>query len=213
VSKQEFIKMSPIDQPFVKAICQRFSLLGPMSAKTMFGGIGIYQTEVMFALVSEEKLYLRGGEALEVLYQQQGSANFIYTKRGRPVILRYYSIDNTLWDNETLLLTYAQQALAGAREDRKRKAWARHQRLKDLPNLGLSSERLLRRVGIESIEELRQVGAVRAYLRIKARSRELSLNYLWALAGALAGCHAANLPKETRHHLLASLQDAQEERA
>ncbi|WP_253306227.1 TfoX/Sxy family DNA transformation protein [unidentified bacterial endosymbiont] len=205
--------MSPIDQPLVKTICQRFCSLGPISAKTMFGGIGLYQAGVMFALVSEEKLYLRSGEALEALYRQHSTEHFIYTKRGRPVILRYYSIDNTLWDNQVLLLTYAQQALAGARQDKQRQAAARHQRLKDLPNLGLSSERLLHRVGIESIEQLRDVGAVRAYLRIKARSRELSLNYLWALAGALAGCHAANLPKETRHHLLVSLQDLQEERA
>jgi DNA transformation protein len=205
--------MSLIDQPLVKTICQRFRSLGPISAKTMFGGVGLYQAESMFALVSENKLYLRGCEALEALHRQHGSEHFIYTKRGRPVVLQYYSIDSALWHNDTLLMTYAQQALAGARQDRQRKALARCQRLKDMPNLGLSSERLLHRVGIESVDQLRHLGAVRAYLQVKARSRDLSLNYLWALAGALAGCHAANLPKEIRHNLLISLQNLQEERA
>lgn len=69
--------MSPIDQPLVKAVCQRFCPLGAISAKTMFGGVGLYQAGIMFALIAEEKLYLRGYKALEALNLEA----FIYTKR------------------------------------------------------------------------------------------------------------------------------------
>ncbi|MEW9906193.1 MAG: TfoX/Sxy family DNA transformation protein [Candidatus Symbiodolus clandestinus] len=201
--------MSPIDQPLVKAVCQRFCPLGAISAKTMFGGVGLYQAGIMFALIAEEKLYLRGYKALEALNLEA----FIYTKRGQPIVLRYYhiKIDKDFWSQE-IFLNYAQQALECARQAKQCKTETRRQRLKDLPNLGLSSERLLRRVGINSIEALQHLGAVNAYLRIKAFTcrRNLSLNYLWSLAGALTGCHAANLPKGLRQSLLTSLHSQQQ---
>lgn len=45
---------------------------------------------------------------------------------------------------------------------------------------------MLAEAGIRSIEELREIGAVRAYVRVKAlRPKTASLNLLWALAAGL----------------------------
>lgn len=45
---------------------------------------------------------------------------------------------------------------------------------------------MLAEVGIRTVDELEQLGPVKAYLRVKAlRPRSASLNLLWALAAGL----------------------------
>ncbi len=46
---------------------------------------------------------------------------------------------------------------------------------------------MLAEAGVRSIDELEELGAVRAYIRVKAlRPKAASLNLLWALAAGLA---------------------------
>jgi DNA transformation protein len=70
-----------------------------------------------------------------------------------------------------------------------------------LKNLGPVSVRQLKEVGIITEADLRQLGAVAAYRRLKhAFPRQVSLVMLYALAGALHDCHWNALPpgmKET----------------
>ncbi len=55
-----------------------------------------------------------------------------------------------------------------------------------LRNVGPKSATLLRAAGIDSLEKLREIGAVAAYRRVKfVEPRAVSLNMLWALQGAL----------------------------
>jgi len=58
-------------------------------------------------------------------------------------------------------------------------------RICDLRNLGPQAERMLAGVGIRSVEDLRRVGALEAYLAVRRSAQTRSLNLLWALVGAL----------------------------
>jgi len=58
-------------------------------------------------------------------------------------------------------------------------------RIRDLRNLGPRSEAMLKEIGIESVEALRRVGAVRAFVVMKRRGVTQSLNAFWAMVGAL----------------------------
>ncbi|MBM4238716.1 MAG: TfoX/Sxy family protein [Gammaproteobacteria bacterium] len=58
-------------------------------------------------------------------------------------------------------------------------------RICDLRNLGPQAERMLAGVGIRSVEDLRRVGALEAYLAVRRSGQTRSLNLLWALVGAL----------------------------
>jgi len=57
--------------------------------------------------------------------------------------------------------------------------------IETLPNLGPKSNAMLRRAGITTIKQLRELGAVRAYVLVKRTGANASLNLLWALEGAL----------------------------
>lgn len=80
----------------------------------------------------------------------------------------------------------------------------------DLPNFGPKSQIMLEQAGIYTIEQLRELGAVRAYVQVK-RTGKVSLNLLWAMEGALSGQHWQEVAKHERLRLLLELEDAENE--
>ena len=78
--------------------------------------------------------------------------------------------------------------------------------LSELPNLGPSSQAMLRRAGITTEAQLRKLGAVRAYCRVLASGAKPSLNLLWALEGALTGRRWQDVARGDRLGLLLQLE-------
>lgn len=75
----------------------------------------------------------------------------------------------------------------------------------NLKNIGPASVRQLREVGIADEAALRKLGAIAAYHRLKhAFPREVSLVMLYALEGALRGCHWNRLPPGVKEKLRAA---------
>jgi DNA transformation protein and related proteins len=77
-----------------------------------------------------------------------------------------------------------------------------HSELLQLKNLGMASVNILRAVGINTYAELKQVGAVEAYRRIKARDINVSKVMLYALEGALLDRHWNELPPALKASLV-----------
>ena len=80
----------------------------------------------------------------------------------------------------------------------------------DMPNFGPKSQQMLTQAGIHTVAQLRELGAVRAYLQVK-RSGKASLNLLWAMEGALTGQHWQVVAKQERLRLLIELEDIENE--
>jgi ribosomal protein S18 acetylase RimI-like enzyme len=81
--------------------------------------------------------------------------------------------------------------------------------LAELPNLGPKSAQVLARAGITSLEQLRQLGAVPAYVKAKRTGAKVSLNLLWALEGAITGLHWQAVARMHRTGLLLALEDCE----
>ena len=77
-----------------------------------------------------------------------------------------------------------------------------HSELLKLKNLGMASVNILHAVGINTLSDLRNVGAVDAYLRIKARDINVSKVMLYALQGALLDIHWNDLPLDMKAQLV-----------
>ncbi|OTA21699.1 DNA transformation protein tfoX [Xenorhabdus beddingii] len=177
------------------------SSLGKLKKKSQFGGIGLLIDGVLFAISSEGELYLRGSSHAEVLFKAKGMENFIYSKRGIPVTLRYYRVNELLWRDQKQLFEYMQLAYQYTMEeiiDRRKMPL----RIKDLPNLGIALERQLWKVGISKVEELRMLGAKATYLKLQQHKKRTNVSLLLALAGAIEGCHVAVLPEQLRDELI-----------
>ena len=80
-------------------------------------------------------------------------------------------------------------------------------RIADLAGLGPKSQEMLRRAGITSVAQLRELGAVRAFVQTKRSGAPATLNLLWALEGALTGLPWQVVAKEHRTSLLLALDD------
>lgn len=79
------------------------------------------------------------------------------------------------------------------------------QSLMHMRNLGLRSCKWLEEVGIHNDGELRQCGAVKAYLKVKEAGLHPSLNLLYALEGAITNRRWTELSEEARNQLLDKL--------
>ena len=71
-----------------------------------------------------------------------------------------------------------------------------------LRNIGPKSSAWLRQVGLRTEDELRAIGALEAFIRVKRAGFKPSLNLLYALEGALMDCHWQDVPSERRSELL-----------
>ncbi|ATZ11234.1 TfoX/Sxy family DNA transformation protein [Erwinia amylovora] len=178
---------------------QRLAGLGEVKSRTQFGGYCLSVEKTVFAVVAEGELYLRACEQVQPYITERRMEALSLNKRGVPVELNYYRVDRALWSDNDLLLAFSQLCLLGARrqqEDRQN-----NRRLKDLPNMGIRMEMLLRQVGISSIEMLVQQGAKRSWLRLHACNKNLGLTVLLALQGAIVGRHYEALPLAVKEEL------------
>jgi DNA transformation protein and related proteins len=71
-----------------------------------------------------------------------------------------------------------------------------------LRNIGPKSAAWLRQVGLRTEEDLRAIGALEAFVKVKRAGFKPSLNLLYALEGALLDCHWQDIPAERRSELL-----------
>ena len=73
--------------------------------------------------------------------------------------------------------------------------------LTKLPNIGPELARLLHEVEVHDSEELRELGAEAAFLRLKARDHSACFHKLTALEGAVQGVKKSQLTPERKAEL------------
>lgn len=73
--------------------------------------------------------------------------------------------------------------------------------LTSLKNIGSEMERKLKKVGINSAEELKQIGSKEAFFRLKVLYPEVCLVHLYILQGAVDNIKYNQLPEEIKKDL------------
>lgn len=74
--------------------------------------------------------------------------------------------------------------------------------IEHLRNLGSKTGKLFRDVGVTTVEDLRKIGPVEAYYRLKTLSpQNVSLNALWAIQAGLLDIDWRQLPTEIKSKL------------
>ncbi|KLV07086.1 DNA transformation protein [Photobacterium aquae] len=195
-----------MDKPVLKDSLRLFQCFGNIKSRSMFGGYGIFSGETMFALVVNNKLHLRANASNETGFKDAGLEPYIYKKRGFPVVTKHYAIPEEWWQQPEKILEHAKQSLEAAQVDKVTKTTTGPERIKDLPNLRLANERMLKKAGIATIEELKNAGSINAFKALQAtHSGSLAIDMLWQLEGAISGRHWTVIPPERRQQLLNDL--------
>lgn len=78
-----------------------------------------------------------------------------------------------------------------------------------ITGIGPRSREMLQAAGITSLEQLRKLGSVKAFVAVKHAGCKPSLNFLWALESVLTGEHWQAVAKKHRLSLLSALEEAE----
>ncbi len=83
-------------------------------------------------------------------------------------------------------------------------------RIRDLRGLGEKSEKMLARVGVHSVADLQAMGAIQAFIKLKQGGCNPSLNFLYALVGALEDRSWLDIAQHEKGALLMAMEGYQE---
>lgn len=104
---------------FVDNLLEVFALFGPVRAKRMFGGYGIYHDDLMFALVVDDVLYLKADEKSVATFSRQGLRSFEYEKGNKTIKMSYYMAPEEIFDDPETARAWAALAFEAALRGRK----------------------------------------------------------------------------------------------
>ena len=76
-----------------------FDAFGPIHARRMFGGWGIYHDGLMFGLYAAGRLYLKTDAHNVAQFEAVGSEPFTYMQREKAVKLSYWSAPEAVLDD------------------------------------------------------------------------------------------------------------------
>jgi len=87
---------------------------GPLTARKMFGGWGVYAGGPMVAIVIDGELLLKTDPATRAVFEQAGCRPFVYRARGREVPMSYWSVPEAALDSAEAMQPWARLALEAA---------------------------------------------------------------------------------------------------
>jgi DNA transformation protein len=99
---------------FIDYVLELFGPFGTVGARRMFGGHGVYLDGLMFALVSEDALYLKADEMNRIEFEQAGCEIFSYARKGRRATLGFFRPPEDAMESPELMLPWARTAYAAA---------------------------------------------------------------------------------------------------
>ena len=111
---------------FVDHLVEQLDAFGPVTARRMFGGHGLFRDGLMFGLVVDDTLYFKADDENRAMFEARGLSRFEYAKQGRRVSVSYYLAPGEAMDDPETLAQWArpafEAALRGKRASRKTRA-------------------------------------------------------------------------------------------
>lgn len=99
---------------YIEYLQEVFELFGPITARKMFGGYGIYHNGLMFALVAEDTLYLKADAKNLGDFEKEGLGPFEYNKSGKLMKMSYYLAPDEVMDDREQAAIWAHRSFEAA---------------------------------------------------------------------------------------------------
>jgi DNA transformation protein and related proteins len=88
--------------------------LGPVTPRSMFGGVGLYCRDLFFGIIARDVLYLKVDDVTRGDYERAGMQPFKpYPKRS--ATMQYYAVPVEILESAADLVTWARKAVGAAR--------------------------------------------------------------------------------------------------
>ncbi|MCB5189405.1 TfoX/Sxy family protein [Methylobacillus arboreus] len=110
-----------MSEEFISYLEELLQDFGPIHARRMFGGYGIYHDGLMFALIADDTLYLKTDEQNRAAFETLGLPAFRYQKQGKEISMSYTQAPADMLEAPTEAAYWARLAYAAALRARKPK--------------------------------------------------------------------------------------------
>ncbi|OIQ26664.1 TfoX/Sxy family DNA transformation protein [uncultured Vibrio sp.] len=193
--------MDMTEQQFMEYV----GAFGDFQKRSMFGGIGLFKKEAMFALLSGDKVFIRGGEQLDSRLNELGCEKYRHVKKQTTATVNYYDITNIFVGQHSALREIVKSSIQLSVDQRQFQKSSASRRLRDLPNMQLTLERMVKKAGIDDVETFMQLGASAVYSKVRnAYGTDVDVKLLWKFAGAVEGIHWKLIQEPRKRQLLES---------
>lgn len=106
--------ISNSENEFVSYVVELMQPMGPVKAKSMFGGHGIFLDELMIALIADGILYLKADKETEKEFDEKGLEKFTYYKKSKEVKMFYYQAPEEVLEDIEEMNAWAKKAYNAA---------------------------------------------------------------------------------------------------
>lgn len=179
------------------------SQFGDTEKRSMFGGTGFFVGGAMFALLKEERLYLRGGNEFTEKLVEKECKKFVHVKKSSTAIVNYYDITDLYEQKNTGLDALVRKSLDNSVAEKEYRDSKLNKRLRDLPNLRLTIERMLKKAEIENVDTFFSLAPEEIFRKVQeAHGYNVDIKLLWMFAGAQTGIHWTLLTEDVKQQLL-----------
>ena len=105
----------PVSDDYLEFVLEQLSVVGPVTARKMFGGAGIYLRKQVFALVANDMLYLKVDDSNRADYEAMDMGPF-KPFEDKPYAMSYYEVPAEVMEDPSELKAWARKALAAAKK-------------------------------------------------------------------------------------------------
>lgn len=176
---------------------------GAYQQRSMFGGIGLFQQEAMYVLLTEEAIFIRGSEDLDDLLISLGCKKYRHVKKQTTATVNYYDITQLFAQRLPELDNIIERSIAYAIEQRHFQKSLASRRLRDLPNMQLTLERMVKKAGVNDVDTFIKLGAPEVFSKVRqVYGSDVDVKLLWKFAGAIEGVHWKLIQESRKRQLL-----------
>jgi DNA transformation protein and related proteins len=102
-----------VTEAFRQFVLDQLQELGDVTARSMFGGVGLYSRGLFFGIIAGDVLYLKVDDTTRPEYEREGMGPFRpYPHRGGS--MKYYEVPVGVLESESDLVRWARKAVAVA---------------------------------------------------------------------------------------------------
>lgn len=102
------------EKEFVSYVVDLLQSIGPVYAKRMFGGHGIFLDSLMFGLIADNTLYLKADPDSAGDFIDNQLEAFSYNKKGKTFTMSYYQAPEEALEDSEVMNAWANEAYRAA---------------------------------------------------------------------------------------------------
>lgn len=98
----------PDNKDFVNYIADMLQDLGRIDARYMFGDWGLYLDGIFFAIIDDNRLFVKADEKNRYLFEKHNLERFSYMRQKKKCYLNYYAVPEDAIDDTDKLKYWAE---------------------------------------------------------------------------------------------------------